>query len=421
MRILFVAMPYSVHAARWINQLSDQGWDIHLFPTGTELPHSHFNNITIYGVSSYRPAELDSSVRWEQLWPPPQRSTNRLSNLAARIQRRWAKRFRRQEANGFSSLGADRAAWLAQVVSQLKPDIVHSLEMQHAGYMTLEAKSKLEGQFPAWIVTNWGSDIYLFGRLAEHKDKIKAVLSACDYYQCECHRDVNLARAFGFTGEVLPVCPVTGGFDVAAMRQLRQPGPTSSRRLIALKGYQHWAGRALVGLRAIELCAEVLQGYRVVIYLPSPEVKIAAELVMQSTGVPIELEPTEGGVTKWSRDDILRMHGNARISIGLSISDAISTSLLEAMVMESFPIQSNTGCGDEWVKDGESALFVPPNDPEPVAAAIRRAVADDALVDRAAEINAQVADERLDKSIIQPQAVATYNHVAAQERLKHIG
>ncbi len=392
MRILFVAMPQSVHTARWINQVSEQGWDVHLFPAFDAVPHAELKNVTIYGVTSFRPAELNSHIRWRQLWPPLRRGTGRLSNLAARFHPQWA----------------ERSTWLASVIRRLKPDIVHSLEIQHAGYLTLEAKVKLGKKFPKWIVTNWGSDIYLFGRLSEHVDKIKAVLSACDYYQCECHRDVKLARAFGFKGEVLTVCPNAGGFDVAEMRQFMQAGATSARRLIMLKGYQHWAGRALVGLRAIELCADLLEGYHIAVYSAEPEVRIAAELVSHSTGLPIRIVPPS------SHDDILRLHGRARTSIGLSISDAISTSLLEAMIMGSFPIQSNTGCGDEWVQDGESAILVPPEDTEAVASAIRRAVTDDVLVDRAAQINARVADERLVKSVIQPHVVAMYNHAVAQ-------
>ena len=63
-------------------------------------------------------------------------------------------------------------------------------------------------------------------------------------------------------------------------------------------------------------------------------------------------------------------------------------------------------------------LIVPPEDPEPVAAAIRRALSDDALVDRAAELNARVARERLDELVIRPQVIAMYEKVAGQEHRK---
>jgi glycosyltransferase involved in cell wall biosynthesis len=284
--------------------------------------------------------------------------------------------------------------------------------MQAAGYLTMDVRKNYKGQFPPWIVTNWGSDIYFFGRLANHVNKIKAVLAACDYYSCECYRDVQLAKQMGLKNEVLPVFPNTGGFDLVRAAQSRQQEPTSSRRLILLKGYQYWAGRALVGLRAISSCARELQGYSVAVYLARKDVKRAAVLVSRSTGIPIEVIPY------CSHEDMLRLFGRARISIGLSISDGISTTLLEAMMMGAFPIQSCTACADEWIVDGESGFIVPPEDPEPIAAAIRRAVSDDALVDRAAELNAKVAQERLDQKIIRPQVIAMYEKIAARAR-KH--
>jgi glycosyltransferase involved in cell wall biosynthesis len=97
----------------------------------------------------------------------------------------------------------------------------------------------------------------------------------------------------------------------------------------------------------------------------------------------------------------------------LSISDAISTSLLEAMVMGSFPIQSWTACADEWIEDGRTGLLVPPDDPEAVEAAIRNALSNDGLIDRAAEENLRTATLRLDQERIRPMAVGIYTRVAA--------
>lgn len=390
MRILFVGMPDSVHTARSINQVADLGWDLHLFSSTWGAPHHELRNITVYNISYSRPKKLSRNVRLKGLSPT--------------------------RTGGPWLIGiVPYSFWLERVIRWLKPDIIHSMEIQHAGYLTLEAKMRLKGPFPPWIVTNWGSDIYLFGRLSEHENKIKAVMSSCDYYSCECHRDVDLARDFGFQGEVLGVWPNAGGFDLNRLRQFRQPGAPSTRRLIALKGYQHWGGRALVGLRAIELCEDVLQDYRVAVYTANPEVKIAAELASRSTGIPIEIVPS------CSHEEMLRLHGRARVSIGLSISDAISTSFLEAMIMGSFPVQSNTGCGDEWVRDGETGILVAPNDPEMVAAAIRRSVTDDELVDRAAESNARVAAERLDYSVIQPRVIEMYMRVMGSKGSRYDG
>jgi glycosyltransferase involved in cell wall biosynthesis len=305
---------------------------------------------------------------------------------------------------------SSRAAWLARVIGWLKPDIVHSLEFQQAGYLTLKARSIYKERFPPWVVSNWGSDIYLYGPLSEHVDKIKGILAACDYYACECQRDIDLARQYGFTQTALPVLPVAGGFQVEHLKQYRKPGPASARRVIALKGYQHWAGRALVGLRALQLCADQIKagGYTVAVYLADYDVRIAAERMALQTGISLEILPPA------AHEEVLRLHGRSRVSIGLSISDGLSTSALEAMVMGAFPVQSNTSCLTELVKDGETALMVPAEDPPEVAAAIRRALSDDAMVDRAAEINTRLAAERLDCSVIQPQVIEMYERIAAE-------
>jgi glycosyltransferase involved in cell wall biosynthesis len=395
LRILFVARPISVHAARWINQVADAGWDLHLFPAFEGPLHPDFRNVTAYSVTRHGMTP-NAGVRRRALWPLPA-GGYRVQMFARRLPERWG----------------GRAAWLARVIKKLKPDLVHSLEFQQAGYLTLRARKFYEGRFPAWVTSNWGSDIYLYGPLAGHREKIRGILEGCDYYTCECHRDVKLAREYGFRGEALPVLPVAGGFHIEKMREYRQPGPTSARRVIALKGYQHWAGRALVGLHAIERCADVLKagGYTVAVYSAAEDVQIAAERMAIATGLRLEIMP-EG-----SHEEMLRLQGRTRVSIGLSISDGLSTSALEALVMGAFPVQSNTSCLDEeLVRDGETALIVPAEAPEAVAAAIRRAVTDDELVDRAVAVNDRVAASRLDYSIIQPQVVAMYERIAARVR-----
>jgi hypothetical protein len=412
MRILVVAMSESIHTARWLKQLVDTGWDLHLFPSqGREL-HPDLRNLSVHAPSCIVPLGLSSTVRICRRWP---RIVGSLRTIAAQsLIPRLCRHYRRPwnlpagAARRALMWWCDEPARLARLVRRLRPDMVHSLEIQHAGYLTLAAKRLYPGRFPPWIVTNWGADLHLFARLAAHADPIRQVLAACDYYDCESQRDVALGRALGFRGEVLPVTPNGGGFDLEHCRRLRQPGPTSARRLIMLKGYQGWVYRALVGLRAIEMCADVLQGYRVAVYCAGPDVELAAELASRSTGIPIDLIPRS------THEDMLRLHGQARISIGLSISDGCSTSFLEALMMGSFPIQSSTASADEWVQDGETGFLVPPEDTETIARAIRRALTDDALVDRAADLNARVAAERLDAAKIRATVIAAYERIFAR-------
>lgn len=240
-----------------------------------------------------------------------------------------------------------------------------------------------------------------------HERRIRRILARCDAYTCECERDVRLAREMGFRGMTFPPSPNAGGYDLARLAGWRASAP-SQRRGIMVKGYQGWAGRALVALRALESVADLLAGYRICVYSASPEVIEAARGLAARTGIELEVVTPDRPL---SHMEMLRRHGQARLSLGLSMSDGVSTSFLEAFVMGSFPVQSWTSCANEWVVDGETGILVPPEDPGQVAAALRRALTDDVLIDVAAERNWQVALARLDADRLERAARSIYEQV----------
>lgn len=393
MRILFVAMSASLHAARWISQLDGLGWDLHLFPSiDNGRTHPLLRSITVHHSVYTRLPDTHLTVRARGLRLP----------FGAHPKAALAAGFGREILR--NTWPQYRVRQLRRVIRRTRPDVVHALEFQHAGYLVLAARDGYTGRFPPLIVSNYGSDIYLYGRLAAHQERLRALLQAADYYTCECARDIALARDLGLRGAVLGVLPNGGGLDLARLETLRG-APPSQRRTIIIKGYQNVMGRALCAVAALRLCADALAGYRVAIFSAGEDVKVAAELAAQDLQVPIDILPP------LSHNDLLRHFSAARVYIGLSISDAASTSMLEALALGALPIQSCTACADEWIADGETGLIVPPEDPHAVAAALRRALTDDALVDAAAVRNAQVCAERLDAAAIRAQTVALYERV----------
>ena len=392
--------------------MNNIGWDLHLYPSDIDpFVHPDFRQVVVHDVEKCKEAlsghQGSSTIgglseqgnqfkqrlkrcRFFQLGVMKKIMTIR---SAIRYKWRWRKELRR------------RVSSLTALINELRPDIVHSLEIQHAGYITQLVKKNMPQGFPLWIVTNWGADIHYFGNMPEHAAKIRSVLESCDYYSCETKRDVQLARDFGFKGEILPVLPNTGGFDLAKIDSLKKSGLTSDRRVILLKGPQGWVYRGLVGLRALVLCADVLKGYTIAIYLAAPEVRDAAIALSKETGIPVEIIPY------CSHEEMLRWHSRARISIGLAMSDGISTSFLEAIVMGSFPIQSNTGGAGDWIVDGQTGILVPPEDTAAIATAVRRVLTDDELVDLAAVANEKTVRERLDYEHVRSQVMAMYQTV----------
>jgi glycosyltransferase involved in cell wall biosynthesis len=382
LKILFVGFPYSIHAARWTSLLQDTGWDIHFFPSQpSNALHENFSGITF--------------------WPIPEAPFENRSRANVKVGHLKEVNF--AQGVGLSSESV-HIARLARVMDREQFDVVHSLEFQHAGYLTCDAIDQIQGSPPIWIATNYGADIAFFGKEPKHQQKIQQILKRCDYYSSECTRDLELAQKLGFKGRVFTILPNSGGIDVLGVRRFRQAGKSSERRIIAVKGYQHFAGRALTALRALELCgASRLDGYHVKVFSAFPEVVTEVERLSRTGNFRITCLPEHV-----SHEEILSLHGSARISLAISLADGISTALLEAMAMGSFPIQTCTACADEWIVDGESGFIVSPDKPDEIAGKIAKALQDDGLIDRAAQLNEKTILDRAKASQVKGTVIEAY-------------
>jgi glycosyltransferase involved in cell wall biosynthesis len=281
--------------------------------------------------------------------------------------------------------------------------------IQGPGYVAASARGILGGDFPPWVVSNWGNDLHLFARLADHAPAMREVHQGCDYYMAECRRDIGLARDAGFRGRTLWIGPSAGGFDTRAMRRHWSRERPSRRPWIMIKGYQHHYGRALNALRALELCADSARGYRIGIFKPDPPVELAARVLARKKRLDIVILPPV------MPDEHFRRLGQSRISLGVCISDGINTSVLEAMAMGALPIQSDTSCAGEWIEHGRTGLLVDVDDPRDIARALKRAMRDDALVDAAAERNWRTIHARIERSQCRREFRALYSAAARRD------
>jgi glycosyltransferase involved in cell wall biosynthesis len=375
-RVLLVAMVDSIHVARWIEQFSGEDLEFVLFPSTP--------NRRVHPIIRARTSNLTNPLRVRLA------THIRVVSLSLGIL---------DLCFGHRLKGA-----LLRRYSRGKDfDFVHVLEFQHAGYIAVRAWEKVAPPAPL-IATNWGSDIFWFQHFPKHRRQLSKLLSMANYYSAECLRDWALARELGFQGEYLPVIPNAGGFAPAEIWSDVDFVPPSRRSSIAVKGYDRFVGLADIALDALELVADSLRSYEIVVYSASWRIRRRARRLANTHGLVVTAIHPQG----LSHSQMLELFRRSRLYLGLSQSDGISTSLLESLAQGCFPIQTGTSCCDEWITDGETGMVVSEPTAASVALRLKQALADDELVDRAAERNVATARDRLSDDSVRAVARTFY-------------
>jgi glycosyltransferase involved in cell wall biosynthesis len=357
-KILFVAMPESIHTCRWLNQLADTDWELHLFPVYSVAVRPDIKRVIFH---DYVPEDK-----------------GRFYN---------------------------RAVALAELIEELRPDIVQSLEMQHGAYLTQKAWEYFNGERPQWIYNCWGNDIYYYQHDAKHRERIQAILPQVDNLITDCKRDHELAYQHGFKGGFLGVYPGGGGYHIDVLRKAMSGSSPSKRKTIVVKGYYGELYRPFTVLDALKRCQELLHDYTIVIYLPSPEVVEYARSLFEGTNIHFSV------FERTLHANVIRLFGLARVSLACHISDGTPNTMLEAMIMGAFPVQSNTGATAEWIQHGQNGFLPDPEDVDGYTLALQEALLNDTLVDSAAEYNYALMKQKVDYEPIQKKLIAMYEEL----------
>jgi glycosyltransferase involved in cell wall biosynthesis len=427
MRVLIAALPGSPHVIRHANLLADAGIEVHVAPV---LPLER--DPALHPAIEFHDHPAATTPPGE---PEPvalaRRTAGRTRTMVARSATRLATHLglpptatppsassplplatigdaRLRDALQGNGIDAIRTpGWLAELIDALRPDILVSSDIIQSGLLTHAARTLCTQPLPRWLIVSLGIDLHWYPRIPNQRRWILKILAAADALFAECERDIGIARALGFRGLAPCVAPIGGGWDVARMTAARQPGPTEARRAIAIKGYGGPVGRGVVAIAALRLAADVLDGVEIGVFSAHPDVELAAQVAAADTGLDISIWP------RLPYEDLIARFGRCRAIIGLSESDGLATTAIEAILAGAVPIQSDTSCVDEWIEPGETGLLVPANDPAAVADALRRAMTDDAFVELAVAVNDRMSLPELDAAAVNPRIVDMYRKIAA--------
>ena len=369
MRILVVGMADSVHLSRWLSQFHGSN---HVFRVVSSSPHRriHSQLNLLFSSDRYSISRISKFLSLP-MW------------LADRFLSDWI-----------------RGLLIAFEARRFKPDLVHVLEFQNGGYAYLRARavSSTLKKTPL-LLTPYGSDIYWYQNYPSHLARIRKLLTSAAAISSECRRDEVLATKYGFEGRFMPRVPAFGAIEIHEPASGR-----CNRKQIAVKGYQNTWGQAILALKALEIASSRLNGHEVVLYSCNKATIKAARGFAARTGLKVTVHP-KGAL---SNQEVLEIFQSSALYIGLSTSDGISASMIEAMANGAIPIQSDTSCCDEWLADEVGGYLVRFDDVEKVAELVARIIEDESWQRQAAQKNFETLKDKLDPEKTKQAAFQTY-------------
>jgi glycosyltransferase involved in cell wall biosynthesis len=374
-RVLVVGMLDSIHLARWVEQFKDSEIELRI------LPSTYFRKVhpRLERINGYR-----DKFRIPGL--------NLFGNIYGYVDYISTLSFLNHRLEKYM-----RVIFFRLYILFFRPDIIHAIELQHAGYIA----SLLGKLVPRRIVTNWGSDIYFFQHERGHKRKIAKTLSWATHYSAECQRDYLLASSFGFKGINLPCIPNAGGFDMP----IAQLKAASDRNLILVKAY---GGKFGLGKMAGNVIIEILKEFsdlEVHFYSVTRDLKDLIEKIQILYPDRVKFTTLENPL---SHEDLMSLFAKARIYLGCSRSDGLSTSFLQAVITGAYPIQTNTSCAGELILEGAIGSIVEPRE-DIIMNELRKVVTDWSHLNSAQNVNFIFAMENLNKEKIGRLARSYYD------------
>ena len=293
-----------------------------------------------------------------------------------------------------------------KTLQEIKPDVVQSFVLQSAANPILEIMKK----HPEikWVFSAWGNDLYFRQKNGIDLINIQNTLPYFDYMFADCTRDQGIAIKNGFKGKYLGTFPTGGGYDLEMYNQ--EVEIFEFRKLILIKGYQGNLGRCNNILKAIFSLQPNLSEYRIVVFGANEQVVNFCKSSNLDNSDNFEL------LKQITHSEVLKLMGKALIYIGNSVSDGMPNTLLEAIIMGAYPIQSNPGkATEEIIISGKNGLLIEnPEDVNEIRNLILVAINDKDNLKKGIEYNFKYIKPRLERETVKIQVIEKYKLIEEQ-------
>jgi len=391
-KILFVGHADSSHTHAWIDLLVGATFNVRLFALPGGLPPEGWHVRTY--VTSPTLRRLDPRSR-QRLYP-----AGRIARAPMRAYARFVAGYRVLEQR-----------WLARIVREWKPDIVHTLGIDPAGELFFDVRREYRLENAArWIVqTRGGSDLALARFDEQRAPRLGEIMRAADALLSDNAVNFEIALDWGVRPDQLSplgTVPGTGGVDVDLLAAHASGAPSSRRTIVWPKAYESPWSKALPVFEALAQYWKRLPSCEIHVLATVPETRMWFQALPDAVKKACHLDH------RIPRDQLLKLMGRSRVMLAPSLVDGTPNAMFEAMATGAFPILSPLATIKPLVRDERNVLFARNLYPDEIGNALVRAMTDAALVDNAVEENLALVRTLADRARIRPRVVDMYESLA---------
>jgi glycosyltransferase involved in cell wall biosynthesis len=271
---------------------------------------------------------------------------------------------------------------LRTFIEEVKPDLVHAMRIPYEGMLAADAYTGVP-----LIVSTWGNDFTLHAPstpLMRHYTKW--TMGVADVLHSDCHRDVRLAKEWGF-GARRPslVAPGNGGIrsDVfyPPEKLVEEPvilNPRGVRPYVRNDSFFKASPLVLAKHPNAKFLCTGMQG-------EAQAIQWTKELGIE--GAMELLAPIPNA-------DMSDLYRRAQILVSPSIHDGTPNTLLEGMACGCFPVAGDLESIREWITPNKNGLLFDSTNPGSIAEAIIEGIEKVNLREKAVGLNGEIISAR---------------------------
>lgn len=383
MKILFVVDGRSPIAINWIRHFVERGDEIYIASTFACLVDLPINGLEI------------TPVAFSTLKRPTQRpgsASSRALGLRT-VVRQW-----------FGPLTVRRASQkLRSFIERVKPDLIHAMRIPYEGMLTSFALSRTVTETP-FILSVWGNDFTLHAPASRLMSQYtRRALQTADALHADCHRDIRLAKEWGFdSSKPTLVAPGNGGVRTNIFHPNSKP--VEEPVIINPRGFRPYV-RNDAFFKAIPLVLEKQPDARFICASMAGESQALRWIRDLNINHAVEL------LHSMPHSQMANAFRRAQIVVSPSIHDGTPNTLLEGIACGCFPIAGDLESIREWITPNENGLLFDSKDSKSIAEVMISAIENKDLRNKAMKLNQEIISSRAEYNQNMTRAEEFYQKV----------